>query len=208
MQVDIIDKSENWLDTIWTAIRTCHSEKIPLELKIGAVNQPEDGKIKLVLSCAKLGHLSVLEHATVTFAVSWVSRSLLAQYSRHRIGISLSVQSQRYVSKSPLDFVTPGKLCRRSDMQEAFMHAMRTSQEVYERLIMLGAPKEDARAVLPNATCTNFVTTLNLRSLLDLYNKRVRVAGAQAEIKEMVQTMADRVIEVEPWTAGLFTAKN
>ena len=43
------------------------------------------------------GHMSVLEHASFTFAVEGVSRALLAQLTRHRIA-SFSVQSQRYVS--------------------------------------------------------------------------------------------------------------
>ena len=43
------------------------------------------------------GHLSVLEHASFTFAVEGISRVLLAQLTRHRIA-SFSVQSQRYVS--------------------------------------------------------------------------------------------------------------
>ena len=45
-----------------------------------------------------MGHLSPVEHASFTFGVEGVSRSLLAQITRHRIA-SFSVQSQRYVSQ-------------------------------------------------------------------------------------------------------------
>jgi thymidylate synthase, flavin-dependent len=44
----------------------------------------------------EMGHESPIEHATFTFAIEGVSRSLLAQITRHRIA-SFSVQSQRYV---------------------------------------------------------------------------------------------------------------
>jgi thymidylate synthase (FAD) len=53
------------------------------------------------------GHLSTVEHASFTFAVEGVSRSLLAQITRHRIA-SFSVQSQRYVSmEKGFDYVMP-----------------------------------------------------------------------------------------------------
>mgnify|MGYP005801302477 CR=1 FL=1 len=52
------------------------------------------------------GHLSVIEHATFTFAIEGVSRSLLAQITRHRI-VSFSVQSQRYVTMKGFDSVVP-----------------------------------------------------------------------------------------------------
>ena len=43
-----------------------------------------------------IGHESPIEHASFTFGIEGVSRSLLAQITRHRIA-SFSVQSQRYV---------------------------------------------------------------------------------------------------------------
>src|SRR3954469_20972457 len=51
-------------------------------------------------------HESVVEHASVSFYVTGVSRSLLAELSRHR-HISLSVVSQRYVDESNADMVIP-----------------------------------------------------------------------------------------------------
>ncbi len=53
-----------------------------------------------------LGHLSPVEHASFTFGVEGVSRALLAQITRHRIA-SFSVQSQRYVKNTELDYVIP-----------------------------------------------------------------------------------------------------
>lgn len=42
-----------------------------------------------------MGHESVFEHASFTFGIEGVSRTLLAQITRHRLA-SFSVQSQRY----------------------------------------------------------------------------------------------------------------
>lgn len=60
-----------------------------------------------------MGHVTIIEHASFTFAVEGVSRSLLAQITRHRLA-SFSVQSQRYVgeivSQNPdgvFDYIIP-----------------------------------------------------------------------------------------------------
>ena len=44
------------------------------------------------------GHQSPIEHISFTFGIEEVSRTLLAQITRHRIA-SFSVQSQRYVKE-------------------------------------------------------------------------------------------------------------
>ena len=54
---------------------------------------------------ASMGHESPIEHVSFTFGIEGVSRSLLAQITRHRIA-SFSVQSQRYVREKQFSFVT------------------------------------------------------------------------------------------------------
>ena len=53
-----------------------------------------------------MGHESPLEHISFTFGVEGVSRSLLAQLTRHRIA-SYSVKSQRYVNEGRFEFIIP-----------------------------------------------------------------------------------------------------
>jgi len=52
-------------------------------------------------------HGSVLEHSTINWAVQGVSRSLSLELARHRVGIALSQESQRYVDASDIEFVVP-----------------------------------------------------------------------------------------------------
>lgn len=196
------------LRAVWAAGRTCHSSQTPQALFEGG--ESKEKMLRLVGFLVKSKHLSTLEHCSVTYAVSGVSRSLLAQYSRHRIGVSLSVQSQRYVSESGakcgglFDLVTPPSIAADDKRLAVYRAAMENAQKAYDELAAMGVPIEDARFVLPNGICTNFVTTVNLRSLLDLYEKRVRVAGAQWEIRAMIAKMADLLIEAEPWLAPFF----
>jgi thymidylate synthase (FAD) len=53
---------------------------------------------------------SVLEHAVYTFIVTGVSRSLTHELVRHRVGLSPSQLSQRYVDESEVAFVCPPAL--------------------------------------------------------------------------------------------------
>ena len=209
MEIQLISKTPNYLKVVWTAARTCYSPLSPIELYEQTPSQEE--MLRLVKHIFANKHLSVTEHCHMTFAVKNVSRTLLAQYSRHRIGVSLSVQSQRYVSEQSskntdgiFDYVTPQSVNNIGESQTLYYQAMKTAQEYYDELIRLGVTKEDARFVLPGAAGTNFVTSLNLRSLLDVYQKRVLTPGAQWEIKEMVAKMVDLLVLEEPWLVGCF----
>lgn len=203
MEIKLITATPNFLKTIWVAARTCYSPLSPIEL----IDQEPamDDMLRIVDHLVKQKHLSVLEHCSMTFAVKDVSRTLLAQYSRHRIGVSLSVQSQRYVSERRnatgelFDFVIPQEVENHEKARNEFLQAMEQAQKSYDALLALGIKKEDARFVLPGGAGTNFVTTLNLRSFLDVYQKRVLTPGAQWEIKAMLKRMGELLQEREPW---------
>lgn len=212
MEIKLISKTPDFLRVIYTAGRTCHSAECPQDLF--TQDASESKMLKLVGFLIKSRHLSTLEHCAMTFAVSGVSRTLLAQYSRHRIGVSLSVQSQRYVSESAakngrvFDYVTPPSIAGDPEKLALYGAAMEKAQAAYDALAAAGVPMEDARFVLPGGICTNFVTSLNLRSLLDVYEKRVVVRGAQWEVRAMVKRMSELIVESEPWLAPYFRAED
>jgi hypothetical protein len=68
----------------------------------------------------------------------------------------------------------------------------------YSLLVKQGADPQDAREVLPNATCSNIVMKCNLRTLHDFMLKRLCVR-AQGPAQDIARGMRDRVIEVHPW---------
>jgi thymidylate synthase (FAD) len=219
-----------------TAIRTCYSANKPTEIvaKEGAKyfgKQATDGKggsdaDRLFRHIVSSGHTSTLEHISFTFAIEGVSRALLAQLTRHRVGFSFSVQSQRYVRlgsgdrSGGMDYVVPHTVktndketsyynvaeSRVTDhnAEELFEMAMTQAQELYDALRDVGVPAEDARAVLPNAAATNLVMTANLTALLGFYRKRKPGKGAQHEITQLAVALKDAVVAVEPWTEQFF----
>lgn len=202
-----------------TAIRTCYSANKPSEIvaKEGAKyfgSKASDGGVgtdadRLFRMIVRSGHTSTLEHLTFTFAIEGVSRALLAQLTRHRVGFSFSVQSQRYVRlgsgdrSGGFDYVMPDKIDD-PDADAILIAAMQDAQRKYDELRALGVPAEDARAVLPQAAATNLVLTANLRSLLEFYSKRKPGKGAQKEIADLAEALRQEVVNVDPWTNQFF----
>lgn len=195
-----------------TAIRNCYSHRKPSEILEAEGNKyfGEKGKEakRLFNHISKSGHTSTVEHITFTFLIEGVSRTLLAQLTRHRVGWSYSVESQRYVKLSSdsrsggFDYVVPDGI---SGFQgEVFEKIMDKAQQSYDYLIELGVPQEDARAVLPNATATDLVVTCNLRALIDFVSKRDANKGAQTEIAKLSAIMAEKVKDVEPVLSEFF----
>ncbi|PEM64441.1 FAD-dependent thymidylate synthase [Bacillus toyonensis] len=202
-----------------TAIRTCYSpnkpsEIVSLEGEKYFSNKATDGKEgteadRLIRHVLGSKHLSTVEHLNFTFAIEGVSRALLAQLTRHRVGFAYSVQSQRYVkfssdSKSGgFDYVVPEKV--KAKMAEGiYEEIMRDAQASYDHLIRLGIPQEDARSVLPQSATCNLVLTVNLRALLDFYAKRRAGKGAQQEITVLAEELKSKVVSVEGWTEAFF----
>ena len=146
---------------------------------------------QIVRGCIKSGHSSIIEHANYTFKITGVSRSLLAQLTRHRHA-SYSVESQRYVKiTGDVEFVEP--VFANDYAKEIFADNVTSSLKDYKEMIECGSEAEDARAVLPNAMPTNLVMTMNLRAMMNFMNERL-CSRAQAEIRKMAKLMKDAVI--------------
>ena len=170
-----------------------------------------------------LGHESPVEHVSFTFGIEGVSRSLLAQITRHRIA-SFSVQSQRYVKESAFEFVIPPEIAALPQAAAEFRRAMEEDAAHYERLAGLLQQKherellpqglspeesakkaekmaiEDARFVLPNACATKMICTMNARELMNFFTHRC-CNRAQWEIRAFAEEMLRLVKGVAP---GLF----
>ena len=82
---------------------------------------------------ADIGHESPIEHASFTFGIEGVSRSLLAQLTRHRMA-SYSVQSQRYVAAKQFEYVLPPEIAAIPEAAEVYRQAMDEDQKHYEEL--------------------------------------------------------------------------
>lgn len=143
------------------------------------------------------GHRSIIEHAVFTFGVKGVSRALTHQLVRHRIA-SYTQQSQRYVPYNTLeDYVIPQSIQKNKEPKKTFETTLEQISDAYEKLLKSGIPAEDARYILPNATKTNILITMNARELHHFFNLRC-CKRAQWEIREMAIEMLRQVKRVAP----------
>jgi thymidylate synthase (FAD) len=143
------------------------------------------------------GHHSVLEHASFSFGVEGVSRALLAQLTRHRIA-SFSVQSQRYVKfKNGVEFVVPKTIKKDKELLQKYNNFLKTAEKLYKQYLDAGIPAEDARYILPNASATKIIITMNARELRHFFSLRC-CNRAQWEIREMARRMLNLVKKEAP----------
>src|ERR1700742_4526442 len=70
----------------------------------------------------EVGHLSVLEHGTVTFYLTGISRSLTHELIRHR-HFSYSQLSQRYVPEGDAEIVEPPVIASDPELHAKFLAA-------------------------------------------------------------------------------------
>ena len=195
------------LNKLYTACRTCYNAGKPEDMYATVDETPEENKIKLLSAVIRSGHHSVLEHQTLTFFISGVSRALTHQLVRHRIA-SYSQQSQRYCEfkDGHFDYVVSNKIQNNPEALEIFENMMRQDAEAYEKLIQLGLPAEDARSVLPQACCSNIVVSMNIRSFMHFCNERLCTC-AQLEIRQLAQEMAKVAGETLPFLKPYFVPK-
>ena len=174
------------------AARSCYSPDPASEILEGV----EEGKAGAFIDkVVGMGHHSVIEHASYTFSLEGVSRSLTHQLVRHRIA-SFSQQSQRYVSLLETDNVTPETIRSDPERKRVFEEAMDKAWEAYQELATV-VPVEDARYVLPNACTTNIVVTMNARELWHFFTLRT-CRRAQWEIRTAAELMLREARKVSP----------
>ena len=132
------------------------------------------------------GHESIIEHASATFEISGISRACSHQLVRHRLA-SFSQESQRYV-EADFAVVMPPSIRDTDGAHEIWANALATCNHAYDKLRELGIHKEDARFLLPNATATRLVVTMNFRELRHFFRVRLQ-PEAQWEIRQVATKM-------------------
>lgn len=180
MEVTVVDATSAPLELISYAAGTCYGRQ-------------DKYSAKRVLTCIKNGHTSVVEHAHIVYSIDGISRSCLAQLTRHR-HISLSVQSQRYckIDESAGDewYVVPPSIGNDPVKLNAYREDMKRQLAYYRDIMETGNLAEDARFVLPEATKTSLVLSMNARELQSIL--KLRLSGnAQWEIRALAENMAE-----------------
>ena len=216
-KVFLLAHTPNPEHTVASAAKLCYSSSSISNL---TDNLTDEKAASFVEMLSEIGHESPIEHASFTFGIEGVSRSLLAQITRHRMA-SFSVKSQRYVREGSFEYVTPPEIAAIPEALEIYDEIMAEDQKRYDRLSEILKEKhiktflaegkdqktaeklaekkaiEDARFVLPNSCETQMVMTMNARSLHNFFKHRC-CARAQWEIQDIANQMLALVCEVAP----------
>ncbi len=163
-------------------------------------SEPRGNRAAFIRARLRDGHESVIEHAAATFEVAGISRVCSHQLVRHRLA-SYSQESQRYVDMSAPEFVLPPELASNAAAREVWDAFAAQVTQTYQALRALGLKKEDARFVLPNATATRLVVTMNFRELRHFFRLRI-TPEAQWEIRAVAQRMLALLVPHAPTVFG------
>ncbi len=194
MKVKLVKYTPEPEKTVAVAARLCYSPAGGEELFENLTNEEAQ---KLVRFVVKSGHLSTTEHITFTFAVEGVSRALTHQLVRHRLA-SYNQQSQRYVKFfDNFEYITPPAVAGNSRVLGKFESMIKSIHSFYEEMLKSGVEAEDARYILPAASETKIIVTMNGRELLHFFTVRC-CSRAQWEIKELAIVMLKLVKKVSP----------
>ncbi len=217
MKVTLITHTPIPEKVVASSAKLCYSASTIDTLMDGLTEEKSAAFVDML---SEIGHESPIEHASFTFGVEGVSRSLLAQLTRHRMA-SYSVQSQRYVREKMFDYVLPPEIEAIPEAAEEYRKAMEEDQAHYDRLTAILKKKhfeamlacgmdekeanraaekkaiEDARFVLPNACATKLIMTMNARSLMNFFHHRC-CNRAQWEIRELAEEMYKLCVEAAP----------
>jgi thymidylate synthase (FAD) len=151
------------------------------------------------------GHGSVLEHASFSFLLYGISRSVTHELVRHRAGTGFSQISQRYVSGSVLRFVERLEYAEDEELHRLFEERADRAAAWYEEMAGLLLERQEvgerrlssdhktdarkkvqqtARSLLPNETEAPMVFTGNVRALRHIIEMRAD-AHAESEIRNL-----------------------
>lgn len=192
MNVELVRMTENPVEAIELAASNCYDS-----------TPSPDGRI--MKACYKSGHHSVLEFCQMHFHIEGVSRSLLAQLTRHRT-FSFAVRSQRYVKENNFEYVMPKSIANNEFCSIVYKMFHERVQQTYDKLLECDIPAEDARYILPNSCYTVVDVSCDLRNFIHFCNERL-CTRAQWEIRELAQQMRDLVVWREPLFADFLVPK-
>lgn len=220
---DVFDAGEvELLDKMGDDLAIVNAAKVSFAAQAKEMDEASIGLLNYLM---KNKHATPFEHVVFKFRVKapiFVAR----EWFRHRWS-SFNEMSMRYHVPPSIDFYSPEPKAVRKQigkpgaytfervndsslekltidrMREVYKHA----EMVYRDLIALGIAKEVARSVLPVSQYTEFIWTVNLRSLLNFLSLR-NEDNAQYEIREYAAVIESILAQTMPITYKSFMDNN
>lgn len=170
----------------------------------------------------KVGHGSVIEHATFSFAIENVTRVFTGEMNRHRAGMAISEGSMRYIRYDDIPFWMPLSIIdeegdskeikeKKEVSRKIFVDAFTSAENYYKQLLVVWGSElavdskfkmkkeitSMMRRIIPMGVCTGGLWSGNLRALRHIFEMRCSPA-AEEEILVVACSMLQLMREVEP----------
>lgn len=159
----IIRENRDAADVVASSARISTQQGTALEIFARSGDREKD--LKLVGKVLASGHRSVIEHQM--FSVAFDNVSVLAEQFVIEFRLaSFTVKSRRYVDFRDAGYVLPDGM--NPAVRAAYCARTEALFALYDRLLEMGIPKEDARFVLPYGFRSNFFATMNARELMHM----------------------------------------
>lgn len=186
------------------------------------VDQLEERDVNLINYLVKNRHDSVLRHCTMTFEVyapmmvknQWIKHIVASTHLDEQFG--WNEVSRRYVVDKPEYYIPPfwrsypentkqgsgDAITDDAHIRELYDDFIEYADNLYYRLMDLGVAPEQARLVLPGyAVYVRWRWTASLQAILNFIDLRLG-HGAQAEITQYAEVVADNVKNHFPITTA------
>ena len=190
-------------ETVSLGAKLCYSKANIEDLKAKISEKDQSAFIQRLMN---MGHESVLEHATFTFGIEGVSRALLAQITRHRVGVAFSVQSQRYVSyENGFGYIIPPSIEALGEAAVQEYHAQMNQIEEWYKNGKYNAlfVAQNGKLVQPDSMPYPFVIKTLMPNYREFDDTRhffsLRMCSrAQWEIRTLAEKMHELCLQVSP----------
>lgn len=129
-KVTLLCHTPNPEEVVAMAAKLCYSPSGIEDIRDGLTEEKTTAFVDML---ASLGHASPTEHATFTFGIEGISRACSHQLVRHRIA-SYSQQSQRYVSGTSFEFITPPEIEDDEHCNELYQKVIDIQRNAYAEI--------------------------------------------------------------------------
>lgn len=217
--IDVLDHGEvELLDVMGNDLSVVNAAKVSFSAQVKEMDESAIGLINYLM---KNKHATPFEHVIFKFRIKapiFVTR----EWMRHRWS-SFNEMSMRYHVPPVIDYYIPAydKIRKqvgkpgsysfeeiedektKKTYYELMQNSIKYADEAYRAMLEIGIAKELARCVLPVSQYTEFIWTVNARSLINFISLRAE-SNAQYEIQEYAEIIESYFSEIMPITHRAF----
>lgn len=156
------------------------------------VTKIREDVVEYIDNILKVGHGSVLEHVSFTFAIENVSRVFTGEMNRHRAGMAISEGSMRYIRFEDIPFWMPDSIAENYKLDNDIDVGGRNK---------IGLKKEKSRDVFNRAfaAAEGFYKELN-----EIWAEEL-APESKFHLKKQITSMMRRIIPMGVATGGVWT---